>query len=89
MYTPVCFRTFPPLTGTERRHAHLDIQDGAVMESVGAHLCFPGAKDSDEHLGEPMRELCRPVCGTLLREVYEDVAELVLLAAVGTKASFV
>lgn len=52
------------------------------MECVGPHLCFPGTKYGDKDLGEAVRDLCGPVCGALLREVYEDVAELVLLAAV-------
>ena len=52
------------------------------MKSVGAHLCFPGAKDGDEYLGKPMRYLCRAVCGALLGEVDGGVAELKLLATI-------
>lgn len=89
MYTPVCFGTFPPLTRTKRRHAHLNIQDGAVVESVGPHLCLSRTEDGDENLGEPVRDLRRPVCGALLGEVYEDITQLVLLAAVGAIPSLV
>ena len=89
MYVPVRFGTFPPLAGAERGHTHFDIQDGTVMECVGPHLCFSGTKYGDKDVGEAVRDLCGPVCGALLREVYEDVAKLVLLAAVGAKASVI
>ena len=82
MSSPVCARAFSALASTKRRDAHLDIEDRAIVEGLGAHFCLARAEDGHENLCEAVGDGSRASCGALLREVYGYVAELILFAAI-------